>query len=149
MGEAKRRKQADPDRYRFRSPDRETFSMFEKEGNPLNVVMVGAGVILAKALSRSIDLDAPDPESAAVRRAFGLWDRIRTGEVETWPCALCETQHVGLGDLSCFGVITPLGATPKTKGIIVAICQRCDSASAEHTMRQITAMFPMSDAGRA
>lgn len=156
MGEAKRRKQAgcfpkrDADRYQFRNTDDPDIrAMFGEEGAPLNVALVGAGLVFALAATGKIPLDAPGAEPAAMRRAFGLWDRIRTGEVETWPCALCETQHFGLADLSCFGVITPMGATPTTPGITLSVCQRCDSISTEHTRRRINALFPMTPAGRA
>jgi len=156
MGEAKRRKQtgtypnADLERYRLRSTDDpDVRALFSEEGAPLNVALVGAGLVFALATTGAIPLDTLGAEAASVRRAFGLWDRIRTGELETWTCALCETQHVGLDDLSCFGVITPMGATPKTPGIMLSVCQHCDSISTEHTRRRITAMFPMANAGRA
>ena len=152
MGVAKRRRQADPDRdrYRFRNNrDPNIRAMFGKEGSPINVALVGSGLIMALAATGLIPIGVPGAEAAAVRRAFGLWDRIRTGELEPWPCALCERRHVGLDELSCIGVITPMDATPKTPGIMLSVCQRCDSVSTEHTKHRITTMFPMTNAGRA
>jgi hypothetical protein len=99
MGEAKRRRQANPEFTDNRHPV--VRAMFATEGNPINVGLVGSGVIFACVMNGNFPFGVPGPEAAAMRRAFGLWDRIRTGELEPWPCALCGAQHAGLDDLSC------------------------------------------------
>jgi hypothetical protein len=127
----------------------EVRAMFAEKDKPMSVALVGSGVILATVLSRSMNLDSLDPQHRAIRLAFGTWDRIRTGEMATWSCFLCEASYAGLDELSCIGIISALLATRKTPAVGLPICHRCDSTSTEHTKRRIAEMFPLGEAGRA
>lgn len=126
----------------------EVRAMFAKKDQPFNVALVGSALILAKVLSRDL-LETPEPLGRPLRLAFGIWDRIRTGEMPTWSCALCAAKRSGLSTLSCFGIIDQLGSAGSYPAVIMPICQVCDSISTEETHRRVTAMFPLCLAGRA
>jgi hypothetical protein len=116
-----------------------------ENGQPINVNLFGAAAIQREVLSRTFD-ELMAPERHAFRLAFQTLDRMRTFEIEAWRCTLCGLEYKGLNGVSVMAVIErALGdPTPKKPGIVAPICQDCDSASTEETVRGIQAAFGLS-----
>lgn len=143
MGEAKRRNRQDlgPNGHMASLGSPEVRAMLEA-GQPINVNLFGAAAIIGEARSKSFN-ELMVPEMHAFRLAFQMFDRMRTGEIEAWRCTLCGLEYRGLSRVSVMAVIErALGdPTPKKPGIVAPICQDCDSASTQETVRSIQAAF--------
>jgi hypothetical protein len=142
MGEAKRRRQSLGPGAHMTSADSSEVRALLEEGQLINVNLFGAAAIQREVLSRTFD-ELMAPERHAFRLAFQIFDRMRTGEIEPWACALCGREHAGLRWVSVLAVIErALGEpTPKKRGLVAPICLGCDSTSTEETMRRIQSMF--------
>jgi hypothetical protein len=144
MGEARRRKARQDlgPNGRFVAADAPEIRTLLEKGQPINVHLMGAAAIIASVTSLSFD-QFVIPERHALRLAFQMLDRIRTGEIEPWRCVLCGKEFSGLPELSVMAVIErALGdPTPKKPGITAPICHACDSVSAEETKRRVQAAF--------
>lgn len=81
------------------------------------------------------------PEMRPVRLAFSIHDRIRTGELPTWTCSLCERQRQGLAQLSLLAVIDHEGDTAKDPSLTALVCMPCDNVSEEDTVRRVREVF--------
>jgi hypothetical protein len=144
VGEAKRRKPRQdlgPNGHMISADSPEVRALLE-DGQLINVNLFGAAAIQREVLSRTFD-ELMAPERHAFRLAFQMFDRMRTGEIEPWSCALCAREHAGLRWVSVLAVIEcALGdSTLKKPGIVAPICQACDSASTAETVRRIQAAF--------
>jgi hypothetical protein len=142
MGEARRRRQSlGPGSHMTWTESPEVHALLET-GQPINVNLFGAAAILREICSRTFD-ELIAPERHAFRLAFQVFDRMRTGEIEPWQCALCGGEHAGLRRLSVMAIIErALGdPIPKKPGIVAPICHACDSVSTEETLRQIQSRF--------
>lgn len=141
MGEAKRRKNA-PRMITTDAP--EVQAMFDVAGRPINIYAIGAGMVAAMMHTVSHDTLRRDPAHRPWRLAFGIYDRIRTGEMKSWQCFLCQRPYSGLSRLSCFYIIDRVPAAKANQAAILPICHACDSISIEETRRLVVAAFPMS-----
>lgn len=112
-------------------------------GRPINVWMIGAGKIVELTLTVPFDTLLNEPVHRPWRLAFGYYDRIRTGEISTWPCFLCQVARPGLSKLSCFAIIDRVPVSRRNRAAILPICDACDSISTEETRRQLMQIFPL------
>jgi hypothetical protein len=137
MGEARRRQNLDPNT-RLVPPNAPEVRTLLGKGQPLNVHLFGARAIISAIASRTFD-EMMVPELHALRLAFQMLDRIRTGEIDPWHCFLCDVDHSGGTALSVMAVIErALGdPTPQKPGIVAPICHACDGVSTEHTRRRV------------
>jgi hypothetical protein len=96
-------------------------------------------VIEAERIPQAVEdgtlTSAAEPASIEEQRwryAFMAWDRIRTGDCDSWSCALCERDYSGLRMLSALGVIddprTPGSAGPVD---VALVCASCASGNVE------------------
>jgi hypothetical protein len=113
-----------------------------ENGQPINVNLFGAAAIQREVLSQTFE-ELTKPERHALRLAFQVFDRMRTGEIEPWACTLCGREHRGLRRVSALAVIERAvgDPTPQKPGIVAPICHGCDSISTEETLRQIQSLF--------
>jgi hypothetical protein len=116
-------------------------------GKPMSLILLGAGLILQAiqdgTLRAKIMVKQTTTESHLWHYAFMAWDRVRTGELNPWTCALCEHDYSGLQALSVFGVIddpreAPL---PNKPALVALVCGPCDGVSSEETRRRIGQTF--------
>jgi hypothetical protein len=119
-------------------------------GAPMNIALLGAGLIPLALASGTLEAKLMAKEATTERHlyrfAFGVWDRIRTGEYCPWQCSLCAKDYAGLPMLSVFALIDhprdpPL---PNKPGIMALVCQTYDSISTQETRRRIDEMFGLS-----
>ena len=110
-------------------------AIFEEAGEPITVAMVGAGLILPSIAAMPFD-EFMKPQHRLLRLAFGVWDRIRTGET-IGRCGLCETRH-GVRGFSCYAVIERARGVSRDKpAVVLPICHQCDSISTQETQRRV------------
>jgi hypothetical protein len=84
------------------------------------------------------------PQHRALRLVFGVFDRIRTGEIDGI-CGLCGTRYNVQG-FSCYAVIERArGISREKPALTLPICHSCDSVSTQETQRRVLEMFPMAD----
>ncbi len=148
MGEAKRRRKiADNITICPDAADAMTQLGADKAGAPMGVALLGAGLIPLEIALGTLEAKLMAKEASTERHlyrfAFGIWDRIRTGEHSPWQCSLCAKDYAGLPMLSVFAIIDhpydpPLPSKP---GIMALVCQTCDSVSTQETRRRIGKVF--------
>lgn len=139
MGQAKQRREP-----RFVAGDApEVRALFDEADRPINVWTVGAGMVVAMMHTIPHEVLRRDPGHRPWRLAFGIYDRIRTGEMKNWTCFLCRRPRPGLKDLSCFGIIDRVPASQTNEAVILPICHSCDSVSSEETQRRMLEAFPL------
>jgi hypothetical protein len=110
----------------------------------VRILIVGAVALMAVVLDANRSRKATnrftrDPETRPLRLAFGVYDRIRTGELDTWHCLLCDQTFHGLDDLSALAVTDHPGDTANKPALTALVCNSCDSVSVEDTERRIYA----------
>jgi hypothetical protein len=144
MGEARRRKLREDlgPKGRMVAPDAPEVRALLEKGQPVNVHLFGATAIYLIARSEPFD-QFMRPERHALRLAFQMLDRIRTGEIEAWQCFLCDAWREGMPAVSVMAVIErALGdPNPDKPGIVAPICHACDSIIPEETTRKVQAVF--------
>jgi hypothetical protein len=103
-------------------------------------------VITAERIPRATEdgtlTEALEPATAEEKRwryAFIAWDRIRTGDCDSWSCSLCERDYSGLPMLSVLGVVDdprePLCAAGPVA--VALVCTSCAGGRAEEMEREI------------
>lgn len=112
-------------------------------GRPINVWMIGAWKIVQLRLTVPFDTLLNEPVHRPWRLAFGYYDRIRTGEISTWPCFLCQVARPGPNELSCFCIIDSVPVSRSNPAAILPICHTCDGVSPQETLRRVIADFPL------
>jgi hypothetical protein len=116
-------------------------------GTPMSVALFGArlipraiedGTMAAKLFDRRQSTDRH-----MWRLMFGVWDRVRTGEIDPWQCNTCRKSYSGLAHLSVMALVDCARDKPaKDKpGAIALICNTCDSISSEHTFDLVRRSF--------
>ena len=118
-------------------------------GREVRVMVIGAGTLFAQIRAALRNPRHPlmrGREGRPMRLAFGVFDRIRTGEIPVWGCALCAQGYEGLGDLSCIGVADHEGDRPEQGALIAVVCGACDQISSQDTIRRLHQMFGLEDA---
>jgi len=138
MGEAKRRQNnvSWTDNH-----DPRVLAIFEDVGEPISIALIGAGLILPTVTATPFD-ELMKPQHRAMRLAFGVFDRIRKGEIEGH-CGLCGTRYNVQG-FSCYAIIERARGTSRKKpALTVPVCHNCDSISTEETKRRVSELFPM------
>jgi hypothetical protein len=113
-------------------------------GTHVCLTVVAAGRI-PQAVDDGMLTEAAEPASIEEQRwrhAFVTWDRIRTGDCDSWSCTICERDYSGLQMLSVLGVIddprTPGSAGPVA---VALVCASCASTSPEEIEREIARTF--------
>jgi hypothetical protein len=157
MGEAKRRRKiADHITIYDNAYDAMDRLGLARRGTPVSVMLIGAGLVAEEVNSGGKRLLSRQnsTEVHACRLAFGIWDRIRTGECATWQCTLCRKAYRGLSSLSVFALADDPRQPPAENkhGVMALVCQRCDSVSPDETMRGVDKAFhlmPLPQGGRA
>jgi hypothetical protein len=140
MGEAKRRREKGNLSWTD-NRDPRVLAIFEEAGEPISLALVGAGLIMPTVTAMPLD-ELMKPQHRALRLAFGVFDRIRTGEIEG-RCGLCSTRYNVQG-FSCYAVIERARGTSRKKpALTLPICHSCDSVSTQETQRRVLEMFPM------
>jgi hypothetical protein len=145
MGEAKRRRErrwSGPPGSKMLNIDAPEIRELVEEGQPINLYLIGSGIILPTLLPLSDD-ERATPQYRPVRMVFSVFDRIRTGEIAPWQCFLCAREFYGPADLSVLAFIErTLGEPLRTKpALITPICHSCDSVSTEETRRRVEEAF--------
>jgi hypothetical protein len=116
-------------------------AIFGDAGEPISIALVGAGLIVPYIASVPFD-EIMQPQHRALRVAFGILDRIRTGEVEGI-CFLCDARR-GWRGFSCYAVVERARGMSRDKpAMILPICHQCDSISTQDTQRRITERLPL------
>lgn len=115
-------------------------------GGQVRLTVVGAALLLATILAAgrakaATDLFARQPALRPLRLAFSVYDRIRTGELPAWTCALCERQRRGLQQLSVLAVIDHLDDHADKPALTGLVCVACDSVSEAQTVRRLHEVF--------
>lgn len=143
MGEAKRRKNAKNAGNVFPATtgDPRIQAMFGSPGEPMSMALVGAGLIVPYIASVPLD-EIMQPQHRALRVAFAIFDRIRTGEVEGI-CFLCDARRDWRG-FSCYAVVERARGMSRDKpAMVLPICHQCDSISTQETQRRIAERLPL------
>jgi hypothetical protein len=147
MGEARRRmrRMELPQGGKWVQPDAPEIRKLIAKDQPVNVYLIGAGIILHRILSIPKD-QLMEPQYRPVRLAFSMFDRIRTGEITPWQCFLCAREFHGLAGLSVFALIErTLGDPLPTKpAMVMPICATCDGVSTEETRRRVEQVYGLS-----
>jgi hypothetical protein len=101
-------------------------------------------LITAERIPRAVEdgtlTEAEEPatvEEKRWRHAFMAWDRVRTGDCDSWSCALCGRDYSGLRMLSVLGVIDdPREPLPGPVDVPL-VCASCASGNPEGIEREI------------
>ena len=144
MGKAKRRREAGENTPRLlplNAP--EMRAMFQRTGRPFNVWMIGTEKIIELLRTVPFDTLLNEPIHRPWRLGFGYFDRLRTGEIKTWACFLCQVTRPGLNELSCFAIIDREPISRDNRAVIMPICDACDCASVKTTLRRVMQDFPL------
>jgi hypothetical protein len=142
MGEARRRREKGNISWTD-NHDPRVLAIFEEAGEPISLALVGAGLIMPTVTAMPID-ELMKPQHRALRLVFGVFDRIRTGEIDGI-CGLCGTRYNVQG-FSCYAVIERArGISREKPALALPICHSCDSVSTQETQRRVLEMFPMAD----
>ena len=149
MGEAKRRRRSadGPGNVSWTDGnDPRVQAIFEEAGEPITVALVGAALIMPSVATISFD-ELMKPQHRVLRLAFGVFDRIRNGEIDG-RCGLCGARH-NVNGFSCYAVIERVrGTSLKKPALTLPVCHNCDSVSTQETQRRVLAMFPLAAGSR-
>jgi hypothetical protein len=143
MGEAKRRGKKIGDNIHLTDNYAPEVRALPEAGQPINIHMLGAGVIVPEILRLEQAGELMKPQHHVLRVGFEAFDRIRTGELNPWSCGLCSREFSGYANLSVLAVIERTLGEPKRDkpALSVFVCHGCDSVSAEETKRRVQQMF--------
>lgn len=143
MGEAKRRKKISEHITIIDGYGLEELGL--SRGALVSIMLIGAGLIAQEVFTGGRRLLAKEnsTEIHAYRLAFGIWDRIRTGEYNPWQCSLCAKSYRGLALLSVFALIDdPRKPPAKDKpGVMALVCHDCDCISTAETKLKVEKRF--------
>jgi hypothetical protein len=143
MGETKHRRRVELGKNMNIVRPTEAIERLDAAGEPMQVTLIGAGLVPAAITSGAIMAKEITAERHLLRFAFMVWDRIRTGEYDPWTCSLCGRDYSGLTKLSVFGIVEhALGnPTPSKPAAMALVCEVCDCISTEETKRRLERLF--------